>query len=375
MNEGENTGMPTTPDFSSPNTSPNPQPAQPAEQPAAPAEPSVSDEQPAAPTEQSASVYAAAASLPAEDLTKPSQTISSGNNKPAGISNRFGFARKFKKQEPQQPVQPAFSNAPEYFNNAVQDIAIADAAADDAKRKRKKIALIAVAVLLVIGAGLGAFFLIQQANKPSANRVKTAFNRYANYVLYGEEKDSDIGEYSDTARYTIMDKYLNRDDNYNKRLNELFEAFTKEYASAAENGLYEKDGIDYYKDIYYAVYDSYELDNQLSFERIISLYESEGSEAAEEAIEDVYEQYGKNTDHRYVYDWYATRTDYINVLDAFSTYGCLLSGAFDGQCLSNAANDPTVRQAKDQNATLQEKELESMADAKVQLYEQLWSVI
>jgi len=333
MNEGENTGMPTTPDFSSPNTSPNPQPAQPVEQPAAPAEPSVSDERPAAPAEQSASVYAAAASLPAEDLTRPSQTISSGNNKPAGLSNRFGFARKFKKQEPQQPVQPAFSNAPEYFNNAVQDIAIADAAADDAKRKRKKIALIAVAVLLVIGAGLGAFFLIQQANKPSANRVKTAFNRYANYVLYGEEKDSDIGAYSATTAYTILDKYVNPDENYNNRLKELFDRFYSEYTAAVESNVYKKDEtIDGYKGVAMTVYYSFEMDKKLS---LLAIYDDMGNKSKEDLLSEIKEKSDWYNEQSVLSSesWYAAMVSRVALAELYGNSGCLEKGEIDENCV------------------------------------------
>lgn len=316
MNEGENTGMPNTPDFSSPNASPdNTQPIQ-----------------PATPPDSTASVAAAAASLPGEDPSQPAGIISSGDTTPASARPRFGFSRKFKPQSDVQPAKSAFKNAPDYFNQAVGDIVLADENAVAQKKKVKKIALIVVAALVVIGGGLAAFLLLNQANKPSANKVKTAFNRYANYVLYGEEKDSDIGEYSASTRYTIMDKYIDYDENYNKRFKELFDKFYEEFNAAAENGIYEKGGADGFKSAVYAVYDSFEMDKKYSFAQITDDFLSKGKDGTTDIIESKYESSRERTTYRYPDDWRALRMEYVKLLEIYSSNGCALFGSLEGNC-------------------------------------------
>lgn len=272
MNEGENSGMPKAPGFSSPNTSPdNPAPIR----PAAPA-----DSQPAQPA---ASVYSAAASLPEEDPSQPTQAISSGGP----TRPRFGFSRRFKDQQPAQPRTAAFNNAPDFFNQAVGDIVVANDNAVAQKQKTKKFIILSAAVLGVLAIVLVVVFFVGQASKPSANKVKTAFNRYANYVLYGEEKDSDIGEYDESARYTIMDKYISVDENYNKRFKELFDAFYKEYNDAAKAGTYQEGALGAYRDLVTDVYNSFDMDKKVTVSHLAALYRGGGGqEGAMKTIDD-----------------------------------------------------------------------------------------
>ena len=387
MNEGENTGMPTSPDFSSPNTSPDSQPIRPTVLPIYPAEPIASEqpapeqptaaaEEPAAsseptPAEESAPVEPAA-DLPAEEPTQPAQTISSGDKQ--SLRNRFGFTRKFKNQQaPQRPAAPVFGNAPEYFNNAVQDIVIADAAAFDAKRKRKKIALIALAALVVLGAGLGVFFLIREANKPSVNRVQAAFNRYANYVLYGEEKDSDFGEYSATTSYTILDKYAYPDESYNKRLKELFDRFYSEYSAAVENGIYEKsDVIDSYKDDFALVIYSFDMDKAATLEAVLDKYISLGSSGLEEEISQKTEEYEKTNATLPVSFWYSAMSGYASLVGIYDSLGCIKNGAIDSTC--HTENYSSVSGVRAQTNEYYEKYRGMIVSLRDSIYTNLWNV-
>ena len=360
MNEGENTGMPTSPDFSSPNTSPdNTAPSQPSELP----------EQPAAAPAPAEPVISSA-----DKDTRPAQSISSG----ASTRPRFGFARKFKKtQQPAQAPaqQTVFGNAPEYFNNAVQDIVIADVAAADAKKKRKKIALIALAVVAVLAAGLGIFLLIVQLSKPSASSVKSAFNRYANYVLYGEEKSSDIGEYSDTTRYTIMDKYTDVDEDYNKNFKRLLDAFYNAYNDAVNEGTYEKDGMDEFIDTAFAVYSTMELDSSYTLPQMANDYLAEGRENVLSKLEDKYNSYAEKTDSRYIYDWRQTRLEYLELVSDYVNEGCSATGSIDEQCAEAAAGrNASVQSRLAKIGELEEVETESRISARVSFMEMLWRI-
>lgn len=327
MNEGENTGMPTAPNFSSSNTSPdNVTPIQ----SATPAEPG----QPTAP-QQSASVYSAANSLPGEDPSQPSQVISSGPAKGAGARPHFGFSRKFKDQQPQQPRQAAFSNAPDYFNQAVGDIVIADENAAAKKQKTKKIALIAVAALAVLGGALAVVLVINQINKPSANKVQLAFNRYANYILYGEEKDSDIGEYSNTTRYTIMDKFSEVDENYNKHLKELFDKFSEAYNAAVEKGIYKQDSVvGTYRGSVMAAYYSFDMDKDLAMNNIVSSLSQNGRETLVNEVNDKSAKYAENGASMLSGEWNQAMLTNIALGETYIGSGCVSGGKVNYSCAS-----------------------------------------
>ena len=364
MNEGENTGMPTAPNFSSSNTSPdNVAPIQ----PATPAEPG----QPTAP-QQTASVYSAANSLPGEDPSQPSQVISSGPAKGAGARPHFGFSRKFKDQQPQQPRQAAFSNAPDYFNQAVGDIVIADETAAARKQKTKKIALIAVAALAVLGGALAVVLVITQINKPSANKVQLAFNRYANYILYGEEKDSDIGEYSASARYTILDKYSKEDENYNKHFVELFNKFYKEYNAAAEAGVYEKGKLDIYKGEAEFIYNSFEMEKAMTSNDIYKDYSVKGKEKVEEELAEKRDGYSKTGFEMQVVDWYDTMLSRVVVASMYNGLGCIANGSIDQACVIR--NHDATREKYQAYTDNKDAFLSALSMARKNFLTDLWEV-
>ena len=294
MNEGENTGMPKSPDFSSPNNPPK--------------------------NSASASVYSAAASLPDEDPSQPTQSISSG--KPA--RPRLGFSRKFKESQPTQPRANTFSNAPEFFNQAVGDIVLANDNAKAQKKKNKKFAILAAIVLGALAITIVVILVVSGINQPSANKVKTAFNRYANYVLYGEEKDSNIGEYDESAHYTIMDKLVNTDDNYNKRLKELFDIFYKAYNAAAESGLYEKGGMNDYKWIVYDTYLSIYLEDALPEDELAEKFSEEGAEGLRSLVNAKTESLRDFQESSYIKAWADARLSFIAVLEYESKFSCYL---------------------------------------------------
>ncbi|MBP5634038.1 hypothetical protein J6X13_03865 [Candidatus Saccharibacteria bacterium] len=364
MNEGENTGMPTAPNFSSPNASPdNVTPIQ----PATPAEPG----QPTAP-QQTASVYSAANSLPGEDPSQPSQVISSGPAKGAGARPHFGFSRKFKDQQPQQTRQATFSNAPDYFNQAVGDIVIADETAAARKQKTKKIALIAVAALAVLGGALAAVLVITQINKPSANKVQLAFNRYANYILYGEEKDSDIGEYSASTQYAIADKYHHVDEEYNKHFVELFGKFYKEYNAAAEAGLYEKGKLDHYKGGVDFIYASFEMERAITAVDFYKNYSIKGQAKMEEEIAAKRDGYYKTGFEMPVTYWYNTMISQVVLASAYNGLGCIEGGNINRDCASRG--DSSIQEKNRAFADNYNEFRSALSELRSSFYTSLWDI-
>ncbi len=359
MNEGENSGMPNTPVFSSPNTSPNPQP-----------------DQPASPAGSNASVIAAAASLPGEDPSQPAGVISSGDSTPAGARPRFGFSRKFKAKtaEQQLPAQPAFSNAPDYFSQAVDDIVAADNSAIEKKKNMKKIAIIALAVLVAAAVIIAVILLIQQSAKPSAGKVRTAFNRFANYVLYGEEKDGDIGELSETTRYTMMDKYINTDETFNNRFKELFDNFYKEYNAAAKNGIYKKGEMGNYRAIVHDVYNSFDMDKGFSYDDIVGLYKTYSATIVNEQISQKYETYKKSSDSQLTNSWYKARSAISRIVEIYNGNGCIYLGRIEWSCSADPSSSQDLKEALADAAEYMASEKREYENARINIWRSLWTV-
>ena len=201
MNEGENSGMPNGPIFSSPNiagsTPPSPVPGQ-----------NPQPEQPAAPGYDNPSVTTTVAAIPEIDETPEKATITTSSVKQAdgrsflGGRRRFGLSRQGNATAPQTKT---FKNAPEFFNQAMGDIVIADEAAAQSKKSKKKIAIIAVIALLVIGGIIAAVFGISTVTHNSkVSEAKRAWTRFANYVIYGEEKDDPLpAKASDVSHWAV----------------------------------------------------------------------------------------------------------------------------------------------------------------------------
>ena len=230
MNEGENTGMSNGAIFSSDNMSSDP------------IEPIVSTPEMTEPTPAPAAPTATPAAdagtdmMPEPDL--PERSIITVPRKTSGIA-KLGLGRRFHKKEdkpaapswgaaamPAAPAAPAAApaapadaaimsspneavaddktpvasttsfmskiKAPDYFSEAVEDIAIDNEKA--ARRGSTKrvlkiggITLAAVAVIAGIIFGVSLFL-----NGQKTNNARLAWTRFSNYVIYGEEKDDSL---------------------------------------------------------------------------------------------------------------------------------------------------------------------------------------
>ena len=90
------------------------------------------------------------------------------------------------------PSSQSNSNVPGYFNKAMGDIVIDD---PNAKKKKNKLPFIigGAVLLVVVIVAVAVVMFIPTAQKNSAkNATRIAFNRFANYMISGEEKENDI---------------------------------------------------------------------------------------------------------------------------------------------------------------------------------------
>ena len=246
MNEGENTGMSNGPIFSSPNIAGSqPQPQQ---------TPVPMPEQPTDITKiGNPALTTTVAAMPEQDgPAKPA--VMSGGDPIDKKKPRFGFtSRRFKDrtQAPAAPVMqavdtPAFANAPEFFNNAVGDIVTADAAAAEKQSKTKKALIIGIVAVVVTIAVIGAVFGISAiSNSVKASAAQKDWTRFANYVLYGEEKDDALPEKSSEigpeAKARIVAVFKKKGSFYKEK-----EAvFTEKYAKAKEKILAKNKNISF----------------------------------------------------------------------------------------------------------------------------------
>lgn len=214
MNEGENSGMSNGPIFSSPNIA--------GSQPEPEKGPVPMPEQPVDVTKtDNPIVTTTLASMPGDEQTKP--TITSGGDAIDKKKPRFGLGtRRFKEknQASDAPIMQAaqstaFANAPEFFNDAVGDIVLADAADAEKKNKTKKFIIIGVAVAIVLIAGL-AVGLMMLPKGGSKATIASKYNRLANLYWTGEDSDKSseaIEKYQDkTESYAYQHRYTENEE-------------------------------------------------------------------------------------------------------------------------------------------------------------------
>lgn len=212
MNEGENSDMSNGPIFSSPNIA--------GSQPEPEKNSVPMPEQPIDVTKtDNPIVTTTLASMPGDETVKPA--ITSGGDAIDKKKPRFGLnTRRFKEKSSDAPVmqaaQPtAFANAPEFFNNAVDDIVLADAADAEKKNKTKKFIIIGaiVGVVLIAGLIVGLTMLPQGGSKAT---IASKYNRLANLYWTGEDSDKAteaIEKYQDKVdSYAYQHRYVKNDD-------------------------------------------------------------------------------------------------------------------------------------------------------------------
>ena len=224
MNEGENSGMPNGPIFSSPNISGG----EPSKQEAVP----MPEEQVDITKVADPAVATTIASMP-DAPEKP--IVTSGGDPVDKKKPRFGLGtRRFKEksQQPAAPIMqaaqtPAFANAPEFFNDAVGDIVLADAADAEKKNKTKKFIIIgAMAVAFVAVLVVGIVMMLGGNNSSVA---ASKLNRLANLYLLGEDSDKKIESTSnylgEVKTYAYQHRFEKNDEYAEKLANAANEYF------------------------------------------------------------------------------------------------------------------------------------------------------
>lgn len=319
MNEGEKNGFSTGPVFSSPNIAGS----QPQSQ-----EPIPMPEQPVDITKVgNPSLTTTVAAMPEQDgPEKPA--VSSGGNPMNKKQPRFGFAtRRFrgKAQAAVGPVMqaaetPTFANAPDFFNDAVNDIELADEA--DKKGKTKKFLMIggiAVAAIVLFVFGIIA---LSSGNAGGQKQAKASLaNRLKNIIANGEDKsdaiDLKIEKASDYRKLFIY-----RDADFAKTACEKTNALIDEVAKNKDLGMLQEDIKNVCQDMSY---------RQLPLAAILLGSETLRRDAIEQYIDNFY---SSREIHREVVESIrvAQAQELIGVIDGLNKAGCLSGRDIKGAC-------------------------------------------
>lgn len=189
MNEGENSSMPNNPNFSSPNITPSSAPTP----NGATAEPTgqaiTSSDISAMAGTNAGAVAAAAAAMPENDApaTVSSGVISSSTREPSAQRSRFGLnSRRFHDSSSTQAQQTSsfFSNTPDYFSQAANNMQVADNAAGKSKKPfiiAGAVALVAIIVVLAI------IFIPRNTVAEKAVKLQELASEYAGDVVLFED--------------------------------------------------------------------------------------------------------------------------------------------------------------------------------------------
>ena len=99
-------------------------------------------------------------------------------------------------------------NTPDFFSDAV----MANTAVPQPRKSHKRLIFIIVAIIIAIAIALSLFFIFSTLPQKANNNPRVTFNRFANYLLYGNDSDNDINE-----GYSLSLYYYGDDKNTDKK--------------------------------------------------------------------------------------------------------------------------------------------------------------
>lgn len=201
MNEGENSSMSNNPNFSSPNISSSNEPT--------PIEPADTTQQAITSTDiasmantDAGAVAAAAAAMPENDTRQAISSIPA-TSQPSAARPRFGLSNRRFNPSAAQSQPTVFAGAPDYFNQAANDIVLNDTQQNNNKKKILFI-IAGVAVALVVVVCLVIFGGVQTSSpKNSVEIAESIFNSkdvnsvakmetVYSHVISGESRSNDV---------------------------------------------------------------------------------------------------------------------------------------------------------------------------------------
>ena len=173
----------------------------------------------------------------------------------------------------------------------------------------------------------------QTTSSGSASVVKTQFNQFATYLLYGKSEDVLSGEYDGYKSYEL-DLQLERDEMDSAYWEKSVELLEKAIASATENQSitrYLVKSLQSYQQSFNLIY-AYRQNGDLGEERLLSSYLSSGSVTAETLIDNFYTKYDaieSSLAVNYVAERKAQYNGLLKIYVIYNDFGCIKNGIID----------------------------------------------
>ncbi len=264
-------------------------------------------------------------------------TGNSGGQVPGGFgSGSFGGV-------PQGMTPQGFASQGQPIGSGGGDIVLG---ASGEQRKSKKW-LVVVGVVVVILLLLGGVWISTRGSGENivSNDAKTAFNRYANYFLYGEDKASAIGaevpKNGDTS-FANQIESTNGDSSYFQNLNALFgkfKNFMDEYSK--NNDDFDATMLNNYSSEL-ELLTIYREKGALTRANILKSYKEGGEVKAKEYIREVSDHYtsiGELNDLNYSQLLSSWGNDNLLLIMFYERSGCLTGDEIDYNCAASKIND------------------------------------
>ncbi len=261
-----------------------------------------------------------------------------GGQVPGGFgSGSFGGA-------PQGMTPQGFASQGQPIGSGGGDIVLG---ASGEQRKSKKW-LVVIGVVMVIVLAVLMVMMGVRGNGNSAvisNDAKTAFNRYANYFLYGDSKNNEmideIPALAETA-FIKQTESISEGSNYFQELKALFDTF-----NGSINGYLDEE--DDFGSALIETYNSelsfittYYNNDTLTREGILRAYNEGGKNKADEYIRelsDPFKNVGIINDFNYYNLMLSWGDGNLSLIMFYEKNGCLSEGQIDYDCAAQKTND------------------------------------
>ncbi|MDO4742221.1 MAG: hypothetical protein Q4A79_02495, partial [Candidatus Saccharibacteria bacterium] len=269
-----------------------------------------------------------------------------------GVASNGTFAQAFSNGAGFNGMTPARGSVGAFssgvgFNGAVPS----------GRSRGKRGLLIILIIALAMGVGVLIFVVLRMnfGGKTIAS-AEESFNRFANYVISGEESTMPIeGEFDLGESYYFMSEQINKEAQATiyKKTGELLEGAVSSFNKVKEEGsvalsLLQSEllSMNQMLELMEIVY----LKEEISGKKIIDEYVEKGRAGAIQALDNYYDYRGIK-DNPYVNDFKATYEKWVDLRvsyeDVFSQYGCFKNGVQDLICLKNNGGEKIASGAQD----------------------------
>ena len=222
-------------------------------------------------------------------------------------------------------------------------------------KPKKKVGIIVLVVLVVLAVILGVVCLIVMSTKNSGGAkisdTGKAFNRYANYLLYGEDKEDAIDlEYIESMEpeegyLSVQIEEGDISAEYLGKLRDYYRGFYDSVSGEIGDSEYIKSFLDRYSNQVDLVY-AYYTQPFLMRGSIVTQYVTDGRAAAEMYVEELsrpFDNIGDIYDENYyelAVDW---GSETLSLIMKYDEMGCVSAidgeGVVDYTCVTNNADD------------------------------------